>query len=215
LRVESDGLVAEDFSGLRVGSDGLVAGAFSGLRVGSDGLAVKAVAGLPSESAAAFDAGLRAVVEPVLLRAAASAVPVAYGKFDGRQSAPSPETFDELAAVYRVPLPSWATTGSSLDTYLWIGWAGDAGQVRVDGRAVTDRFWDGSQWVVSLRDAGVRPGSEVTLHLLPLATGSPVSLPREARARLTAADGQLLAIDSLRLAGRTTWSEPRRTQTTR
>jgi hypothetical protein len=190
--------------------------AFAELPMELDGLAESAVAELddPAESAvaelddpaAAPEAGLRVVVEPVLLRGAGSAVPVAYGKFDGRQSAPSPETFDELAAVYRVPLPSG---DSSLDVHLLISWAGDVGQLRVDGRTVTDRFWDGSEWVVNLRDAGVRAGSEVTLHLLPLASGSPVALPREARARLAAADGQLLAIDSLRLVGRATWRELR------
>jgi hypothetical protein len=148
-------------------------------------------------------------VEPELLRAAGPAVPVGYGEFGGRQSAPSPETFDDLAAVYRVPLPRWATTAGR-DARLRIDWAGDAGQLRVDGLAVTDRFWDGSPWVVSLRDAGVRPGSEVTLHLLALATGAPVWLPPEARDRLTAADGRLLAIDSLRVADRAEWHEPGR-----
>ena len=142
------------------------------------------------------------------LRAAGSAVPVAYGKFDGRQSAPSAETFDELAAVYRVPLPSWATDPAA-DATLHIRWAGDVGRLRVDGRTVTDRFWDGAEWVVNLRDAGVRDGSEVALHLLPLAAGSTVSLPEDARDRLAAADGQLLAIDSLRVRRHAVWREPR------
>ncbi|MFC7272490.1 beta-galactosidase [Paractinoplanes rhizophilus] len=138
--------------------------------------------------------------EVELVRAAGSAVPVAYGKFDGRQSAPTAETFEDLAAVYRLTLPGWAT-GAELDTYLRISWAGDVAQLRVDGRTVTDRFWDGSTWAVSLRDAGVRPDSEVTLHVLPLAAGSTVSLPEDARDRLAAADGQLLAIDGLALRG--------------
>ena len=147
------------------------------------------------------------VVSASLVRAAGSAVPVAYGKFDGRQSAPSPEAFDELAAVYELPLPSWAGDGS-VDALLHLRWAGDVGQLRVDGRTVTDRFWDGSEWIVNLRDAGVRPGSALTLHLLPLAAGSTISLPSDARDRLAAADGQLLAIDSLRLRGRAVWREP-------
>ena len=135
------------------------------------------------------------------LRPAGGAVPVTYGKFDGRQSAPSPEAFDELAAVYRLDLPEWAAA-DALDALLRVGWAGDAGELRVDGRTVTDRFWDGSEWVVSLRDIGYRPGSRLSLHLLPLAAGSPVSLPRDARDRLVTADGQLLALDHVRVAGR-------------
>jgi beta-galactosidase len=139
-----------------------------------------------------------------LVRPAGRAVPVAYGKFDGRQSAPAPEVFDELAAVYRLPLPSWAL---EQDAYLRIRWAGDVGQLRVDGRVVTDRFWDGSAWIASLRDYGAGPGAELTLHVLPLAAGSPVSLPPDARDRLAAADGQLLAIDEIEVVARAIRSE--------
>jgi len=42
----------------------------------------------------------------------------------------------------------------------------------------------------------------VTLHLLPLACGSTVHLPPDGRERLLAADGQLLALDSVRVVGR-------------
>ena len=144
---------------------------------------------------------VEAGVEPVR---AAGAVPITYGKYDGRPSAPSPEVFDELAAVYRVTLPAWA---GELDTVLRIDWAGDAGRLEIDGRAVTDRFWDGSAWLVNLRDAGYRPGAEVTLHLLPLATASPVALPHDARDRLIAAEGQLLAVDGIRVLGLATYRE--------
>ena len=92
--------------------------------------------------------------------------------------------------------------------FLRIDWAGDVGQLRVDGRPVTDRFWDGSVWTVNLRDTGWQPGAELTLHLLPLAAGSTVSLPTGARDRLLAADGQqLLALDAVRVLGRATWHE--------
>ncbi|MFI5896801.1 galactose-1-phosphate uridylyltransferase [Actinoplanes sp. NPDC051513] len=147
--------------------------------------------------------GSTAAVNASLVQPASGAIPVAYGKFEGRQSAPTPETFSELAAVHRLALPALG-----LDSYLRIQWAGDVGQLRVDGRAVTDRFWDGSEWIVSLRDAGVRENSEVTLHLLPLATGSTISLPEDARDRLAAADGQLLAIDSLAVEGWPVFREP-------
>ncbi|MFI6072325.1 beta-galactosidase [Actinoplanes sp. NPDC051343] len=134
-------------------------------------------------------------------RAGGRAVPVSYGKFDGRESAPGPEVFDELAAVYRVELPGWAADPAH-DALLFIGWAGDVGELRVDGRTVTDRFWDGSEWVVNLRDAGYRAGARLSLHLLPLAAGSPVWLPDDARERLLGSDGQLLALDHVRVAGR-------------
>jgi beta-galactosidase len=168
--------------------------------------ASRAFAPLPLSRSSAVASASSAVATASLVRAAGRAVPVAYGKFDGRPSAPSAETFEELAAVYRLELPAWAAD-PSVDALLRIGWAGDIGRLRVDSRTVTDRFWDGSEWIVSLRDAGFRAGSRVSLHLLPLAAGSPVSLPRDARDRLLASDGQLLALDYVRIAGRTTRHE--------
>ena len=135
------------------------------------------------------------------LRPAATTVPIAYGKHNGRESAPAPEVFDESAAVYRLTVPDWAGDQEN-DALLQIDWAGDVGQLRVDGRAVTDRFWDGSRWTISLVDAGYRPGAELTLHLLPLAVGSTVHLPADASDRLVAAEGQLLAVDAVRVVGR-------------
>ncbi|MGA5304964.1 beta-galactosidase [Nucisporomicrobium flavum] len=149
--------------------------------------------------AAVGDAGIE------LLRAADTAVPVSYGKHDGRPSAPSPETFSSLAAVYRLTLPGW----DELDVLLDLAWAGDVAELRIDGRTATDRFWDGSAWTVNLRDAGYRPGAEVTVHILPLAVGSTVHLPRDARDRLLAADGQLVALDRVRVTGLRTWHERR------
>ncbi|WP_199561982.1 hypothetical protein [Micromonospora deserti] len=68
-----------------------------------------------------------------------------------RESAPAPGAFDDLAAVYRLELPDWAADPAH-DALLEIDWAGDVGQLRVDGRTVTDRFWDGSRWTVNLRE---------------------------------------------------------------
>ncbi|WP_317620667.1 galactose-1-phosphate uridylyltransferase [Actinoplanes sp. KI2] len=179
----------------------------SGPRVQVYDPAVRGFRQLTLEAAPPADRVHKSDLSVIGVRPAGTAVPVAYGKFDGRQSAPSPAAFDELAAVYQVPLPSWAADGS-VDAFLHLRWAGDVGQLRVDGRPVTDRFWDGSEWIVNLRDAGVRPGVTLTLHLLPLAAGSTIALPPDARDRLATADGQLLAIDSVRLRGRAVWREP-------
>ncbi|MEU7588142.1 beta-galactosidase [Micromonospora sp. NPDC049230] len=136
-------------------------------------------------------------------RPASATVPLGYGKHDGRASAPGPEVFDQHAAVYRLGLPDWAADPAH-DALLEIDWAGDVGELRVDGRPVTDRFWDGSRWLVNLVDAGYRADSEVTLHLLPLPATAPISLPRDAHDRLITADGQLVAIDGVRVLGRGT-----------
>ncbi|GIJ46826.1 hypothetical protein Val02_37120 [Virgisporangium aliadipatigenens] len=144
------------------------------------------------------------------VRPAAGTVPVSYGKHEGRQSAPAPEVFEQLAAVHRLSPPDWAAD-PAFDALLRIAWAGDVAELRLDGRPVTDRFWDGAPWTVSLRDAGYRPGAELTLHVLPLATGSTVHLPADARERLLAADGQLLAVDEVRVIGRPVRREVSRT----
>ncbi|QOC94776.1 beta-galactosidase [Micromonospora craniellae] len=168
--------------------------------------------GLPSTATPvaphpAGTAGPAQPVTPELVRPAATPVPAGYGTFQRRQSAPTPQTFDDLAAVYRIPLPRWAAD-PRLDAILRIRWAGDVGQLRVDGRPVTDRFWDGAEWLVNLPDIGLRADAELTLHLLPLAVDSPVSLPRDARDRLAAVDGQLSAVDALLVQGRGIWREP-------
>jgi hypothetical protein len=147
-------------------------------------------------------AGTVAAGHATLVRDAGGAVPVAYGKFDGRQSAPSPAVFDELAAVFSLSVPALP---DDLDGFIRISWAGDVAQLRVDGRAVTDRFWDGSDWLVSLRDAGCSPGSSLTLHVLPLAAGSPVWLPEDARDRLVATSGELLSVDVIEVLGLASW----------
>jgi beta-galactosidase len=147
--------------------------------------------------------------EPVIaeqLRPAATAVPVSYGKHDGRPSAPSPDAFDELAAVHRLSLPDWAAD-PSLDALLHIDWAGDVGELRINNTPATDRFWDGARWTVNLTDAGYREGAEVTLHLLPLAAGTPVHLPADARTRLAAVEKQLLEITAIEVQARTTTTE--------
>ena len=141
------------------------------------------------------------------LREASATVPVLHGELDGRASAPSPAAFDEHAAVLRLHLPAWAGEPGR-DPLLHVDWAGDVAELRVDGRAVTDRFWDGSRWTVSLRDAGAGAGSEVALHLLPLAVGAPVHLPADAAARLAGADKQLGTVDAVRVVDAATWTEP-------
>ncbi|MEH1123174.1 beta-galactosidase [Micromonospora sp. CPCC 206061] len=139
-------------------------------------------------------------------RPAHSAVPAGYGKRDTRQSAPSTAVFDELAAVYELRLPAWAGEPDQ-DALLRVDWAGDVARLCLDGRTVTDRFWDGSPWFVSLRDAGYEPASTLTLHILPLSTDSPVRLPADAGERAAGSPGQLLAVDAVRVQAQRTWRE--------
>jgi beta-galactosidase len=47
----------------------------------------------------------------------------------------------------------------------------------------------------------------VTLHVLPLAPGSPVNLPADARRRADATAGPLIAVDRVRAVPRRRWRE--------
>ena len=77
----------------------------------------------------------------------------------------------------------------------------------VDGTVVGDRFWDGSPWIIETNDAGIRPGSDVRLQILPLAKDAQVGLPAEAQRRRDAAAGDLVSLDRLDLLQWTEWTE--------
>lgn len=132
-----------------------------------------------------------------------------YGSRDGRQAAPSDAVFDVHAAVHAIELPDGAELPDAVDrdAVVTVRWAGDVAQLRVDDVTVTDRFWDGSDLVVNLHDAGVRPGSTVELHVLPLRRDTGVHLPADAAARLAAASEALCAIDFVEFSQRALRSE--------
>ena len=137
-------------------------------------------------------------------------VPPSFGSASGRASAPTAETIADLAQVYRITLPADAFLSDGASTELEIHWAGDVAQLLVDGRAVADRFWDGSPWIVDVRAAGIGPDSDVVLHLLPLAAGAAVGLPLEARRRRAGMPADLVSLDSLRVVRWRAWTEPAR-----
>ncbi|KNH18004.1 beta-galactosidase [Arthrobacter sp. ZBG10] len=163
---------------------------------------------LPAEAEVpGFQAGNDAVprVVPAVLTRVAAPVPASFGSAANRAAAPSPETIAELAAEYSLSFPVEGVDGHH--TELEMEWAGDVAQLLVDGVPVADRFWDGSPWVLDLADAGITPGSAVTLQILPLHAEAQVGLPVEARVRREATDGDLAALDSVRLVHWHRWLE--------
>jgi hypothetical protein len=146
------------------------------------------------------------VITPVLLSEAEFAhVPADYGFVAGRHSAPTIDDINDLAAIYRLDLPEWAFDPDH-DAVLEIDWAGDVGQLRIEGRIADDRYWDGSRWTASVQDMRLHEG-EVILHLLPLSADSTVWVPEAAAARRAAARGPLLALDAVRVISRGRWRE--------
>ncbi len=121
--------------------------------------------------------GRTATAQVELIRPAAE-VPATYGERDGRASSPRPSDIDQLAARYRITLPSWTC---DVEARLRITWTGDVAELQVDGTTVADRFWDGTVWTVDLQDAGLTTADDVVLHVLPLSPESRVWLTPEAQ----------------------------------
>lgn len=138
-------------------------------------------------------------------------VPSDYGFAGERHSAPTCDAIEDLAAIYRLGLPDWALDPAH-DAVVEIEWAGDAGQVRIDGRIADDRYWDGSTWSLSVQDLGLADSADVLL--LPLAADSTVWLPEPAaERRRRAGAAPLLALDRVRVTSRGPWrrvTPPRR-----
>lgn len=106
-----------------------------------------------------------------------------YG-FEGRRHrAPADQTISERSARYRLHLPTEALDPRA-DAVLDLDWTGDVGRVLVDGAIVDDRFWDGTPWSMSLRDAAVTAG-DLVVEVLALAPESTVALGAAASARRT------------------------------
>jgi len=146
---------------------------------------------------------------PVELVRAAQPVPASFGALAGRAAAPDDATIGGLSAVYRLELPPPGRTSAGGMTELEIAWAGDVARLLVDGRVVADRFWDGSPWLLETGDAGIQPGSDVVLQVLPLPKAAKVGVPAAAQRRRDASAGDLLALDSVQVVRWTDWREAR------
>jgi beta-galactosidase len=137
---------------------------------------------------------------------AAAPVPVSFGSLAGRAAAPADWNMDECAEVYRLE-PTAPFPAGEGHTELEIRWAGDVARLLVDGTVVADRFWDGSPWVIETHDAGIRPGAEILLQILPLTREAKVGVPQAAQQRRNDADGDLAALDAVELIHWTAWRE--------
>lgn len=117
--------------------------------------------------------------------------PARYGAFMGRSSAPDDAQIDEIAAVWRVDVPPFATRSEGDVVELFIEWEGDVAQLRADGVPIRDKFWDGRSWRVNI--TGLDPDAELTLHVVPIDVTSVIDLDEAARARVEAA-GRLCGV---------------------
>ena len=118
-------------------------------------------------------------------------VPARYGESMGRSAAPDSEQFDEVAGVWRIvlPVPQDRSAGDLLE--LVVDWEGDVAQLRADGVVIGDRFWDGLTWRIDVTE--LAPGTDLTLHIAPIAAHSMIDLDASVRERVDAA-GRLGAV---------------------
>ncbi|GAA1955179.1 beta-galactosidase [Agromyces allii] len=149
------------------------------------------------------------VTTPLVLEAVRSGsdVPARYGEFMGRSSAPTDPQIDQVAAVWRVDLPTTEARAQGDLVELVIDWEGDVAQLRADGTVIRDRFWDGLPWRVDITD--LAPGTELTLHVVPITTDSRIDLDAAAQARV-AAEGRLCAVQHIERVVSVRWTEPAR-----
>jgi beta-galactosidase len=136
--------------------------------------------------------------------------PARYGEFMHRSSAPSDAQLDEVAAVWRIVLPTATltpapTSGTAGDrAELVVEWEGDVAHLRANGVTIGDRFWDGLAWRIDISD--LQPGTELTIHVAPITTDTMVDLDSAVSARVTAA-GRLCAVVSVERVVTARWTE--------
>ncbi len=133
--------------------------------------------------------------------------PARFGEFMGRSSAPTDAQIDEVAAVWRIDVPSPEATADGDQSELVIEWEGDVAQLRADGVVIRDRFWDGLPWRVDITD--LSPDAELTLHIVPITTESLIDLDDAARLRVEAA-GLLCGVQSITRVLSSRWTEAAR-----
>ncbi|WP_460796827.1 beta-galactosidase [Microbacterium sp. GXF0217] len=117
--------------------------------------------------------------------------PARYGESMGRSAAPDTVQFEEVAGIWRLDLPQAAPPANGDLVEIVVDWEGDVAQLRADGVVIRDRFWDGLPWRIDVTE--LDPGTDLTLHVTPIAAHSVVDLDAEVRARVDAA-GRLGAV---------------------
>lgn len=128
------------------------------------------------QSYAAHVSSVSAKVELNKIQDAGADPPVRMGKEVAL--APEDHDFDNAArwaiAVSRVPRESAARL------FLQIGYEGDVARLYVDHRLITDNFYKGTPWLISMDRIPAADWSRLEIKILPLSKDSPFYLPKGA-----------------------------------
>jgi beta-galactosidase len=104
--------------------------------------------------------------------------------------APDDSAF-ETAASWAIQVPCVEPEAGRM--YLRIDYEGDVARFYVDGKLLTDNFYNGTPWVIGLDRVPCRQWGQFELKILPLRNHAPIYLPEGARPA-PSADGQIIQL---------------------
>jgi beta-galactosidase len=126
------------------------------------------------------------------------APPLRLGKeMMGKQIALVPDdSAFESAATWAIKLPCVEPAAGKV--FLRIIYEGDVARFYVDGKLLTDNFYNGTPWWIGLDRIPCRDWSHLTLKILPLRNQAPIYLPKAARPS-PSPDGQIVKLNEIQI----------------
>jgi hypothetical protein len=116
----------------------------------------------------------------------------------GKEVAMAPEdsAFD-TAAIWKINVPRVEPRIVS-NVFLQIAYEGDVARLYVDGKLLTDNFYNGTPWLIGLEGIPSQSWDRLELKILPLHDHSPIYLPARARP-VFGPDGQVAKLKDVRM----------------
>jgi hypothetical protein len=141
---------------------------------------------------------LKATAETI--RSAGPARTIPFGRISQPVAAAPQDADFEQAAVWRIKLPAGVDLGA--DPILRLHYVGDAARVMLDGKLITDDFYNGNAFDIGLRrHAPEMLKGDLRVAILPLRPDAPIYLPKEARPDFATA-GSVAALERVELVPR-------------
>ena len=98
----------------------------------------------------------------------------------GKEVAMAPDDVDfDTAASWTIAVPR-LDPGAASGAFLRIAYEGDVARLYVDGKLLTDNFYNGSPWVIGLDRIPRQQWDKLELKILPLHEHAPIYLPEKA-----------------------------------
>ena len=116
----------------------------------------------------------------------------------GKEVAMAPEdSAFNTAASWKINVPR-VEPGSLSNVFLQIAYEGDVARLYVDGKLLTDNFYNGTPWLIGLKSIPSQYWDRLELKILPLHDHSPIYLPASARP-VFPPDGQVAKLKDVKI----------------